>query len=81
MEENKGLIGISKDEIKKTPDLILNDKSMLKEVIKDPLNTIELLKAKGETIMNVEVDGQEIELVRPVILPETIDKIQKMRKM
>lgn len=81
MEENKGLNGISKDEIKKTPDLILNDKSMLKEVIKDPLNTIELLKANGETIMNVEVDGQEIELVRPVILPETIDKIQKMRKM
>jgi hypothetical protein len=72
---------ITKEEIRKDPDKILKDKDKLKEVINEPENTVELLKAKGIMEMKVGVDGQEIELVRPVMESETIERMKKMRKL
>lgn len=60
--------------IETDPDTILNDNDKLKEIIKDHQLTILLLESKEEYYMVVKVDGDDIALVRPKELPESMQK-------
>lgn len=54
------------NEIIEDPDKIFGNNEKMKEVVKDPLAVIELLKQKDSYHEVVTVDGEEIKLYRPL---------------
>lgn len=66
------------EDIEENPKKVLEDAVKLKEVIKHPDIVIELLKASGEGHMTVEVDGDQVLLVRPLETKE--DGISLIKK-
>lgn len=54
------------NDIKKDADKVLNDSEKMKEVVKDSGLVIELLKQKDIFNLTVEVEGNDIILVRPL---------------
>ena len=56
-----------KKEISENPDEVMKDGNKLKVVISDPELAIKLLKSKGVYSLTINIDGEDIELVRPTI--------------
>lgn len=54
------------DEIREDPDSVLADDEKMKVVIQDPELAVELLKSKEVYNLDVNVDGDNIAMVRPI---------------